>query len=144
MTVPNLTTDSKRRALMQRVRRSRTPAEEKVAALCRKLGLAYRRNVRSLPGSPDLANKSRRWAIFVNGCFWHNHTGCIKATVPKSNRPFWIAKLEGNRRRAGKKIRQLRAARYRVLLLWECEVDHEAHVLRRLSYLSKAGVVDTA
>jgi DNA mismatch endonuclease (patch repair protein) len=135
MTAPNFDTDPERRALMQRVRRSGTPAEERVAALCRKLSLAYRRNLRSLPGSPDLANKSRRWAIFVNGCFWHRHTGCAKATVPKRNRAFWIAKLEGNRRRDARKIRQLRAAGYRVLLLWECEVDDEAQVLRRLSYL---------
>jgi DNA mismatch endonuclease (patch repair protein) len=89
MTVPNLVTDPGRRALMQRVRRSGTPAEENVAACCRKLGLAYRRNPRSLPGSPDLANKSRLWAIFVNGCFWHHHTGCVKGTMPKRNGDFW-------------------------------------------------------
>ena len=144
MTAPNLDTDPKRRALMQRVRRTGTPAEEQVAALCRKLGLAYRRNVRSLPGSPDLANKSHRWAIFVNGCFWHHHTRCAKATIPKRNRAFWTAKPKGNRRRDAKKIRQLRAAGYRVLLLWECKIDNEVQALRRLSYLSEARVVDTA
>ena len=144
MTVRDFDTDPSRRALMQRVRRSGTPAEEQIAALCRKLGLAYRRNVRSLPGSPDLANKSRQWAVFVNGCFWHHHTACAKSTIPKRNRTFWTAKLEGNRRRDAKKIRQLRAAGYRVLLLWACKVDDEAQVLRRLSYLSKARIVDTA
>ena len=144
MTMAHLVTDPARRALMQRVRRSGTPAEEEVAACCRKLGLAYRRNLRSLPGSPDLANKSRRWAIFVNGCFWHHHTSCAKATLPKRNRVFWSAKLESNRRRDAKKIRQLRAAGYRVLLLWECKVSDEPGVLRRLSYLSEARFVDTA
>jgi DNA mismatch endonuclease (patch repair protein) len=137
MIVYNIETDSERRKLMQRVRRSGTPAEERVAALCRKLNLAYRRNVRSLPGSPDLANKSRCWVIFVNGCFWHHHTGCMKATVPRRNRRFWSAKLEGNRRRDAKKIRQLRLAGYRVLLLWECQLSDEAQVLRRLSYLNE-------
>jgi len=134
----NLPTNPARRALMQRVRRSRTPAEEKVAALCRSLGLAYRRNQRTLPGSPDLANKSRGWAIFVNGCFWHHHTDCAKATIPKTNRQFWSAKLRGNRRRDAEKIRQLRAAGYRVLLIWECEIENEMRTTLRLSKLSKA------
>jgi len=110
--------------------------------LCRELGLAYRRNVRSLPGSPDLANKSRRWAIFVNGCFWHHHKGCKKATVPKSNRDFWLAKLADNRRRDARKIRDLRAAGYRVLLVWACELGNEATLRRRLSNLSETGFVE--
>src|SRR6478735_3115864 len=121
MTVPNLVTDPGRRALMQRVRRSGTPAEENVAACCRKLGLAYRRNPRSLPGSPDLANKSCRWAIFVNGCFWHHHTGCVKGTMPKRNRNFWREKFAANRLRDAAKVRALRAAGYRVVIVWECE-----------------------
>src|SRR5262249_1488682 len=144
MIVHNFDTDPERRALMHRIRRSGTPPEEQVAAMCRKLCLAFRRNVHSLPGSPDLANKSRHWAVFVNGCFWHHHTGCAKATIPKRNRAFWTEKLEGNRRRDATKIRQLRAAGYRVLLLWACKVDDEAQVLRRLSYLSKTRIVDTA
>ena len=144
MTPPNLDTDPKRRALMQRIRRSGTPAEKKVATLCRRLSLAYRKNVRSLPGSPDLANKSCRWALFVNGCFWHHHTCCAKATTPKRNRAFWALKFEENRRRDARKIRQLRRAGYRVLLLWECEVNNERRVLRRLSYLSEPRIVNSA
>lgn len=144
MTSPRLVTDPQRRALMQRVRRSGTPAEDRVASLCRQLSLAYRRNVRSLPGTPDLANKSAGWAIFVNGCFWHHHTGCGKATMPTRNRQFWSNKLAANRKRDAKKIRQLRAAGFRVLLVWECELADEVRVLRRLSNLCKARVVDSA
>lgn len=139
--MPRVNTDPVRRALMQRVRRVRTPAEDRVAALCRKLGLAYRRNVRSLPGSPDLANKRGRWAVFVNGCFWHRHTGCKKATTPKRNNEFWIEKFESNRRRDASKIRQLRAQGFRVLLVWECELGDELRLERRLSNLCKSRVV---
>lgn len=139
--MPRVNTDPVRRALMQRVRRVRTPAEDRVAALCRKLGLAYRRNVRSLPGSPDLANKRGRWAVFVNGCFWHRHTGCKKATTPKRNNEFWIEKFESNRRRDASKIRQLRAQGFRVLLVWECELDDELRLERRLSNLCESRVV---
>lgn len=138
--MPLLPTDPERRALMQRVRRSGTPAEDEVARACRELGLSYRRNVKSLPGSPDLANKTRRWAVFVNGCFWHAHTGCKKATIPKRNNEFWTSKFEANRRRDAKKIRELRALGYRVLLVWECQV-FEADIRRRLSNLRKSRVV---
>ena len=134
-------TDPDRRALMQRVRRSGTPAEDRVAALCRELGLSYRRNVSSLPGSPDLANKSKQWTVFVNGCFWHRHTGCKKATVPKRNGHFWIEKFAANRRRDASKIQQLRAMGYRVILVWECEVADRDRLKNRLSDLGKSRVV---
>ena len=140
----HLVTDPERRALMQRVRRSGTPAEDRVAAVCRELGLAYRRNVRSLPGSPDLANKTRRWAIFVNGCFWHHHTACENATLPKRNAAFWTEKLATNRRRDARKIRELRARGFRVVLLWACEIDDVEAVRRRLSNLRKSRLVDAA
>lgn len=138
--MPLLPTDPERRALMRRVRRTGTPAEDEVARACRELGLSYRRNVRSLPGSPDLANKSRRWAIFVNGCFWHAHTGCKKATIPKRNHDFWTSKFKANRRRDAKKIRELRALGYQILLVWECEA-FEGDIARRLSNLRKSRVV---
>lgn len=112
-----------RSALLARVRQARTGPEETVAALLRSLGLAYRRNVRTLPGTPDFANRSKGWAIFVNGCFWHHHTGCRRATVPKNNRAFWVAKFAANRRRDAAKVRALRARGLRVLVIWECEVE---------------------
>lgn len=138
--MPLLPIDPERRALMQRVRRSGTPAEDEVARACRELGLSYRRNVKSLPGSPDLANKTRRWAVFVNGCFWHAHTGCKKATIPKRNNEFWTSKFKANRRRDAKKLRELRALGYRVLLVWECQAL-EGDIARRLSNLRKSRVV---
>ena len=122
-----------RSALLARVRQTKTAPEEVVARLLRDLGLAYRRNVRALPGSPDFANRSRGWAIFVNGCFWHHHTGCRRATVPKNNRAFWTAKFAANRRRDAAAIRALRALGLRVLVVWECEVEACAGRLRHLA-----------
>jgi len=106
---------------MQRVRQRRTKAEDLVAAALRRLGLHYRRNVKSLPGSPDFANRRRGWAIFVNGCFWHHHKGCPRGTMPKRNRSFWVEKFTANRQRDAAKIRLLRNAGLRVVLIWECE-----------------------
>lgn len=135
-----LPTDPERRALMQRVRRTGTPAEDEVAGVCRAIGLSYRRNVKSLPGSPDIANKTHRWAIFVNGCFWHAHTGCKNATVPKRNNDFWKSKFAANRRRDARKIKELRKLGYRALLVWECQA-FDAGLAERLSDLRKARVV---
>lgn len=122
---------------MQRVRRSGTPAELAVATLCREIGLRYRLNVKTLPGSPDLANKTRRWAIFVNGCFWHRHKNCRLASQPKRNAEFWATKFADNRRRDAKKIKDLRRSGYRVAIIWQCEVSDTATLQRRLQRWAK-------
>lgn len=127
--------DARRSALMRRVRQKKTSAEESVASALRLAGIKYRRNVTTLPGSPDFANKSRRWAIFVNGCFWHHHTNCKRATVPKANHDFWREKFASNRRRDAKKIRLLRRAGYRVLLTWECQIADGRLGVRSLDLL---------
>jgi DNA mismatch endonuclease (patch repair protein) len=132
-----LQTDSQRRALMQRVRQRGTPAEKVVAEVCRSLGLRYRLNVNSLPGSPDLANKSRRWAIFVNGCFWHHHKACKLGTMPKRNGKFWHEKFRANRRRDAHKIRQLRRAGFKVFVVWQCQTRDRLSIFDRLSDLGE-------
>ncbi len=132
-----LETDSKRRALMQRVRQEGTTLESIVASACHSLGLRYRLNVKSLPGSPDLANKSQRWAIFVNGCFWHNHKACRLGSIPARNSEFWRGKFAGNRKRDALKIRQLRHLGFRVLIVWQCQTQSAESLSARLSKLSK-------
>jgi DNA mismatch endonuclease (patch repair protein) len=133
-----LPTDPVRRALMQRVRQRGTDAEERVARTLRRLGIHYRRNVKGLAGTPDFANRRRRWAIFVNGCYWHHHTGCPRATIPKRNRDFWTEKFAANRRRDATKIRSLRRAGYRVILVWECEAARPELLVQKLG--SQPGV----
>jgi DNA mismatch endonuclease Vsr len=125
--------DTKRSELMARVRQRGTAAELEVAALLRELGHNYRLNVRSLPGSPDFANRTRKWAIFVQGCFWHQHTGCVRATIPKTNETFWCAKFEANRRRDARAIRSLRREGFRVVTIWECQTERLGPLRARLS-----------
>lgn len=108
-------------ARMARIRQKGTKIETIVAAVLCDLGVRYRKNVKKLPGSPDFANRSKGWAVFVNGCFWHHHTGCLKATVPKSNRKFWIIKFRDNRRRDARSVTLLRKEGYRVIIIWECQ-----------------------
>lgn len=101
------------------------------------LGLRYRTRNRDLPGSPDLANRSKRWAVFVHGCYWHSHQGCPRATVPKRNRAFWDAKFAANRARDARAVRALKQDGYRVVTLWECELVDPARVAKRLKHLPR-------
>jgi DNA mismatch endonuclease Vsr len=94
-----------------------------------KLGHSYRKNVRGLPGSPDFANRRRRWAVFVHGCFWHQHPGCRRATIPKNNAEFWREKFAQNARRDEAAIRQLSNFGYAVAVIWECELDRVDEIL---------------
>lgn len=126
---------------MGRVRRRGTAAELRVGFMLRGLGAAYRKNVRGLPGSPDFANATRRWAVFVNGCFWHRHTGCPRATVPKANRAFWVEKFVRNRARDAAAVRALRRRGWRVAVIWECQSEG---VERRLSKILEPGRVNVA
>jgi DNA mismatch endonuclease (patch repair protein) len=116
---------------MAGIRQHGTSAEELVRALLAKLGHAFRTKNRDLPGSPDVANRTRRWAVFVHGCFWHSHAGCPRATVPKRNRAFWEEKFEQNRARDARMIAALRKLGYLVVILWECEIETRASVVER-------------
>lgn len=114
--------DSKTSERLARQKQLSTQAELTVAKTLKSLGVHYRKNVKGLPGSPDFANISKRWAIFVNGCFWHHHTNCRRATVPRNNEEFWRSKFAANRTRDARSIRKLRRRGFKVLVLWECEI----------------------
>ena len=98
-----------------------------------RMGLRYRTCVKSLPGSPDIANQRQRWAIFVHGCFWHGHAGCRLATLPKQNRAWWVEKFAANRARDARKCALLRRAGLKVLTVWQCELKSPDKLGRRLT-----------
>ena len=126
-------TTPRRSALMKRVRRERTAAEDTVCKMLWSIGARYRRNVRSLPGTPDIANKARRKAAFVHGCFWHHHEDCPQGRVPHRNSAFWREKLQRNSERDQEKIISLRAAGYDVFVVWECELGRPDTLQQRLA-----------
>lgn len=127
---------------MARVRQRGTGAELRVASRLRSDGHAYRRNVRKLPGTPDFANRSRRWAIFVNGCYWHHHKGCRRATIPTANRDFWLEKFQTNRRRDARAVRELRRMGFKVIIVWECEAFDDLQLEIAVSKIPKPRGVD--
>jgi DNA mismatch endonuclease, patch repair protein len=76
----------------------------------------WRRHLK-LPGKPDFAFRSKRLAIFIDGCFWHGCPQCYR--MPDDNRPYWKTKVESNRRRDRRRVRELHALNWRVLRIWE-------------------------
>ena len=114
---------SERSENMSRIRSKDTKPEIIVRRFLYVRGMRYRCNVRSLPGKPDIAIKKHCLAIFVNGCFWHGHENCRNFRIPKSNIEFWTKKIFGNLERDKKNIDLLVSQGYKVITIWECEVE---------------------
>jgi len=113
-------TPQQRHYCMSRIRSKATKPELSVRHWLWSHNYRYRLNVKSVPGKPDIVLRKYRTAIFVNGCFWHGHEGCSKYIVPKSNREFWISKIERNRERDRKEYNALKEAGWQVIVIWEC------------------------
>ena len=119
----DLVVDADTSARLGRVRQHGTSAELTVRKLLHTIGRRFRIHNRDLPGSPDIANRSRKWAVFVHGCFWHRHTGCKRTTTPSRNREFWLQKFDTNVARDARVQTALREQGYRVLVVWECDTE---------------------
>ena len=86
--------DEKRSNNMKAIKGKDTSLELKVRKYLYHHGFRYRKNVRRLPGTPDIVIDKYHVCIFVNGCFWHHHYHCKLATVPKSHHDYWVKKIE--------------------------------------------------
>lgn len=106
---------------MSRIKGKKTKPEEIVAKYLFAHGFRYRRNVKKLPGSPDIVLRKYRTVIFVNGCFWHMH-GCKFFVWPKNNADFWRKKLSANSERDKREYDELRNLGWNVIVIWECQL----------------------
>ena len=117
-----------RSANMRAVRSRDTRPEISVRQIAHQLGYRFRLHRRELPGTPDMAFIGKLKAIFVHGCFWHQHAGCKRATTPKSNVDFWQNKLARNSIRDRLVTRTLRKQGWYVLRIWEHDLQMNAMV----------------
>jgi len=123
---------------MSRIRARHTKPELSVRSLVHRMGYRFRLHGAALPGKPDLVFPSRQKVIFVHGCFWHRHTGCALARMPKSRLDFWKPKLDANKRRDGLNRQRLTALGWRSLVIWECQVQSSAKLEYRIkTFLTK-------
>ena len=112
---------------MSRVRSKDTKPEIAVRRILWKRGLRYRLHDRTLPGTPDISNRKRRLAVFVDGCFWHGCPRCY--AEPKTNVGFWREKVRRNRARRDAVRADLAERGFRVVEIWEHEAGDEDAVV---------------
>jgi len=111
---------------MRAVKGKDTKLETTVRRALWKKGYRYRKNVRSLPGKPDIAVKKRKAAVFLDSCFWH---GCpFHLRIPSSNTEYWADKIQRNRARDARVNREYEEMGWTALRIWEHELkdDFEA------------------
>ncbi len=106
---------------MSHIRGTNSKPEEIVRKYLFSQGFRYRKNVKALPGTPDIVLPKYRTVVFVNGCFWHKHD-CPRFVWPSSNQEYWVPKILGNVARDKKNIEQLQSQGWRVIVVWECEL----------------------
>lgn len=108
---------------MSHIRSTNSKPEEKVRKALFAQGFRYKKNVKDLPGKPDIVLPKYHTVIFVNGCFWHKHN-CPRFVWPSSNTDYWIPKIKRNVQRDIETQSKLSAMGWKVIVVWECELKN--------------------
>jgi DNA mismatch endonuclease, patch repair protein len=111
-----------RSRMMSRVRRQHSAPELAVRGQLFRKGFRYRLHPPWMPGTPDFVLPRYRAVVFVHGCFWHRHAGCVLAAVPKTNSQFWAKKFASNEARDSDAVNKTLMLGWRVAIVWECAV----------------------
>jgi len=122
---------------MAAIRSSSTSPERQVIKYLRVLGHRIQPNLNGLPGRPDAVIAARRTAVFVHGCFWHQHGICPDSRLPRSNTKYWLPKLRANKLRDLRNARRLRRTGWHVFVIWDCQVTPQglSRLARRITRL---------
>lgn len=118
----------KRSEIMSHVTGKETKPEIIVRKYLFARGLRYRKNVKRLPGTPDIVFPKYKTAVFVNGCFWHGHKRCKYSHLPSTNFEYWEKKIADNIERDERKKRELEGLGYRVLIIWQCQLKSDTKI----------------
>lgn len=110
---------------MSRIKGKDTKPEIAVRQYLFANGFRFRKNDKRYPGKPDIVLPKYHTIIFVHGCFWHRHDGCKQATTPKSRTDFWLEKFQKNVQNDAKHIQELKNMGWKVIVLWECELEKQ-------------------
>lgn len=119
---------------MGRIRGKDTLPEMRVRRAAHGLGFRFRLHTKDLPGTPDLVFPRLGKIVLVHGCFWHGHRCKGGRRVPGSNRGYWIAKIQSNKKRDAKVRRRLRGLGWEVFVVWECQTSDAESLQGRLLF----------
>lgn len=109
----------KRSAVMAKIKSKDTKPEWIVRRYLHDRGYSYRKNVKGLPGTPDIVLRKYGIIIFIHGCFWHGHND---GHIPHTNKTFWNNKIERNKKRDAQAKELLKKAGWKVMTIWECQL----------------------
>ena len=123
---------------MSKIRSKNTRPELIVRKYLFSKGFRYRLHAKDVTGKPDLSNKTSKIAVFVNGCFWHQHKNCSRSTIPKTNKKYWIPKLNRNVSRFKENINDLKSFGWKVFIIWECELKNNVKEIKAISEIISA------
>ncbi|MEY8849942.1 very short patch repair endonuclease [Psychroserpens sp. XS_ASV72] len=115
-------TTKKRSKIMSKIRSKNTKPEMRFRKALWNEGVRYRVNNKQLPGRPDVSIKKYKIAVFIDGDFWHGYNWIERKATLKSNRKFWIPKIERNMQRDREVNQQLENLGFTVFRFWESEV----------------------
>lgn len=121
-------TTKERSGLMKKIKGIDTKPELKLRKFLWNLGVRYQKNVKKLSGKPDIVISKYKLIIFIDGEFWHGHNWQEKKEKIKSNRDFWIPKIERNMQRDKKVNNDLSSDGWTVMRFWEYEIKKEFNV----------------
>ena len=121
---------------MSRIRSTNSKPEEIVRKYLFSKGFRYRKNVKKLPGCPDIVLPKYKTVISVHGCFWHKHD-CPRFVWPSSNQDYWIPKIQRNIERDRLNAAELQKKGWHIITVWECELKKKNRELRLERLLSE-------
>lgn len=110
-----------RSRMMAGIKGKDTKPEILIRSELHRRGFRFRKNVKDLPGKPDIVLPKYKAVIMVNGCFWHGHE-CHLFKWPSTRPDFWREKISGNKARDIRNIKELEFLGWRVGVVWECEM----------------------
>ena len=134
-------TKSQRSYNMSRIRSTNSKPEEVVRKYLFSQGFRYRKNDKRYPGKPDVVLPKYKTVIFVHGCFWHMHD-CGRFVWPSSNVEYWEKKIYRNVDRDKEHTEKLQADGWKVLTVWECELNKKSRdqtLIRLVSEIKAPG-----
>jgi DNA mismatch endonuclease (patch repair protein) len=115
---------SKRSEIMSKISGKETKPEIIVRKYLFAKGFRYRKNLKKLPGKPDIVLPKYKTIILIHGCFWHGHEGCKKSVLPTTNTEFWKEKIGKNIERDRFNILELEKQGWKVIVVWQCELKN--------------------
>jgi DNA mismatch endonuclease, patch repair protein len=112
---------------LSKIKASNTKGEKLLRSVLWKLGLRFRKNVRNLPGKPDIVFPKHKIAIFCDGDFWHgrNWRKDKRRLQAGPNAPYWVAKIQANINRDKRYNKELKRLGWNVIRFWESDIRED-------------------